>query len=805
MRKKIMTLITLFITCVATISAQSKIRQKRTWIVDSFNIEEESPGPFPYSLGKINIERPYLVMFFLKGMGIDEDPKDVLSINIRTGEVLVHKKVDYETYKNLSFRFEALNENFKLDTKLGVEVHILDINDHAPVFNPPHYETTLEESVPQGTLITTVFASDRDDPSTPNGTFSFTLDSVSPKTDNIEFYISQIETKGNIYFKGCLDYQKAQTYTLSIKATDNGDKKQLSNTSRVVLKIIDKNNCLPEITGQTGPGKIKERESGVEVLRLIVRDDDTNGSPAWKAIFTLHEDPENYFKIHTDPKTNEGILTVIKPMDYEEQTTRNLTISVENEEPYFSCKVKSPTTSDLWDVETLPKKFRRSPAPIDPPKLYPVTIIVEDVNDPPEFVPPVKKIQIKENTKVGTILGTLKVKDPDKTFGNSFRFVKGEDKNDWVTVNSETGQVSVAKMMDRESPLVNASTYSVIVYAVSKDKLPQTGTGTLVIHLDDENDNVPQLVVDTVSMCLSDEKAMTEISAKDPDLPPYTAPFQYELLEDDQIEGKWKIEPNHGILVNLVKENTVYAGLYKIRIKISDSDGNSSVQNLSITVCDCTSKPSCQVRGLTAQASLSATGIMIFAFLLLLVIPLMALQLIKKQKKTMIFPKDGPGSLIKSNTEDRGTDCEVSLEISQSVMSGNIVKTSNGFSKQRSILYNGSTKSLYRQIKNGSMMESTRKKHSTCSTEDVHIKNVLKNQLSQRLAQLQTSEQELSNYEPHCYAYEGEQDENLDDNFDTISVPETDFNLDIPTNLELRFTNLAAVCRPDSITSERKK
>lgn len=46
-------------------------------------------------------------------------------------------------------------------------------------------------------------------------------------------------------------FQKAQTYTLSIKATDNGDKKQLSNTSRVVLKIIDKNNCLPEITGQT--------------------------------------------------------------------------------------------------------------------------------------------------------------------------------------------------------------------------------------------------------------------------------------------------------------------------------------------------------------------------------------------------------------------------------------------------------------------------------------------------------------------------------------------------------------------------
>ncbi|KAF5906424.1 cadherin-like protein 26, partial [Clarias magur] len=494
MRKIIMMLITLFIICVATISAQSKIRQKRAWIIDSFTIEEESPGPFPYSLG--------------------------------------------------TFRFEALKNDFKLDTKLGVEVHILDINDHAPVFNPPHYDTKLEESVAQGTLITTVSASDGDNSSTPNGTFSFTLDSVTPKTDNIEFYISQNNTKGNIYFKGCLDYQKAQTYTLSIKATDHGDKKQLSNTSKVVLKIIDKNNCLPEITGQTGPGKIKERESGVEVLRLIVRDDDTNGSPAWKAKYTLHGDPENYFKIHTDHKTNEGILTVIKPMDYEEQTSRNLTISVENEEPYFLCNVKSRTTSDLWDVETLPKEFSRSPAPILS-KPYPVTIIVEDVNDPPEFVPPVKKIMIMENTKIGTILDTLTVKDPDKTFGNSFRFVKGEDKDDWVTVDSETGQVSVAKVMDRESPLVNASTYSVIVYVVNKDEPPQTGTGTLIIHLGDENDNVPRLMVDTVSMCLSDEKTLTEISAEDPDLPPYSAPFQYELLEDDQIKGKWKIEPNH--------------------------------------------------------------------------------------------------------------------------------------------------------------------------------------------------------------------------------------------------------------------
>lgn len=31
-----------------------KIREKRAWIIDSFSIEEENPGPFPYKLGKVS-------------------------------------------------------------------------------------------------------------------------------------------------------------------------------------------------------------------------------------------------------------------------------------------------------------------------------------------------------------------------------------------------------------------------------------------------------------------------------------------------------------------------------------------------------------------------------------------------------------------------------------------------------------------------------------------------------------------------------------------------------------------------------
>ncbi len=121
-----------------------RIRQKRAWIIDSFTIEEEYPGPFPYKIGKVSgiitfsyrahsvqfylnsifhitvhvklldnndhvnismcmlfvfqveLDRSYLVNYILHGDGVDKDPKNILSID-KLGNVLVHGKVDYES------------------------------------------------------------------------------------------------------------------------------------------------------------------------------------------------------------------------------------------------------------------------------------------------------------------------------------------------------------------------------------------------------------------------------------------------------------------------------------------------------------------------------------------------------------------------------------------------------------------------------------------------------------------------------------------------------------------------------------
>lgn len=51
---------------------------------------------------QIELDRKYLVNFALYGEGVNEEPKGVLSINGQTGEICVHKKVDYESIADIS-------------------------------------------------------------------------------------------------------------------------------------------------------------------------------------------------------------------------------------------------------------------------------------------------------------------------------------------------------------------------------------------------------------------------------------------------------------------------------------------------------------------------------------------------------------------------------------------------------------------------------------------------------------------------------------------------------------------------------
>ncbi|XP_067098979.1 cadherin-like protein 26 [Osmerus mordax] len=758
-------------------------RQKRAWIISSFEIEEGHPGPFPYELGQIQIERTYRVQFELMGEGVDKEPKGLLSIDKASGTVLVHKAVDYEEHQNLRLTFESRKTDQAIDTKLGVEIGILDINDNPPLFLRGVYKIDMGESTRQGSYLLSVLAHDKDQRGSPNSTFDYKMVSVSPQPANAEFFINN---HGSISFTGCLEYEATENYTLVVKAQDHGEVVSLSSLTTVIINVQDENNHLPTITGYTGSSKVLEGSTGIAPLRLHVTDLDTKGTPAWRAKFTIEGNEGGHFKIETDPETNDGILSVVKPLDFEDGAERELSVSVENEEPFFSCEVKNRAVSGLWTVDTTAALPQRSSERF--------IIHIEDANDPPIFIMPVKDTSMMENAEVGSPVETMTAVDLDSSHANEFVYVKGYDPDDWVTVDLHTGHITTAKLLDRESRFMDKDVYMVILYAVDNGEPPLTGTGTLRIHVRDQNDNVPQLTVSYVDMCVSDDPTTANITAFDLDLDPYGGPFLFQLLGDT--DGKWSLDPSYGHSVNLVKETSVYAGSHTVEMKISDLQGQFAMYNLSVTVCDCSVTPSCQKGRVTVtQMGYGAIGILFTSLIVLLFFLSLSVAIFCGKEQSIIHIDSSANTLLHTNTEAPGTDCMV---LDQNFSSHG----ARGYGQEDLQLFNDN--SLY-MISPCAVTNSYHhqgfvqiNKYSNNTMNCGSVTNAFRSLLHQRLYSIQVPGEELGDYDPNPYADEGDSSGGTQFQLDTISIPDDTLDIGDMQDLSPKFNQLASLCIPDS-------
>uniref|UniRef100_UPI0037E90618 cadherin-like protein 26 isoform X2 n=1 Tax=Semicossyphus pulcher TaxID=241346 RepID=UPI0037E90618 len=841
--------------CLGVQMSSSEIlqRQKRRWIIDSFKIEESYKGPFPYTLGSIKLDKN-MTIFQISGQGFEQEPKDTLKIDENSGDITVHKPVDYEDYPVLLLTFRAVDskDHSKVDTQLGIEILIIDSNDNAPKFVRDVYEVSIPESTKQGQAVTIVQAIDVD--SGDDGQFDLKIKSVIPRHDDVQFYLQEVAhtNTGTISFKGCLEHKKAQKYTLIVVATDHGKDIQLSGSCTVIVNIEDGNNHLPVVTGQTGPLRVKEGEENVLVLRVQVKDEDVKGTPAWRAKYIVHGDSNENFEITTDPETNDGLLVVKKHLDYEDSTKKDLSISVENELPFYSCEVKTRTNKALWEVVSS-GNVNGQPLP--------VTVIVEDVNDAPFFIKSSKKASLKENAEAGYYLETFEAKDSDVASNTIIVYRKADDPADWVTVDPKTGKVTTKQPADRESAFVINNTYTVQILAIDNGKPPMTATATLIMHIMDENDNSPSLTVSTLDICQSNKPSKANISAFDLDEGAYGGPFSFKLHGD--VQGKWRIESPQGYSVNLVKESKVHSGHYELQLEVSDLQQKSSFHNLSVTVCECTNpeKPNCRIRKSTSSTAGGAfAGIIFLALLLIAAVLLLALLVSCKKKQIKIPEDEGSGQhLMDCNIETPGTDCKVALDPTHEGSSYNgqkiktkfqgqtntanqtIIKTKTSsmsrvqqahaqqayaqqahaqqayaqqaqaqaeiLQRQANYLHvsMGASSSMRTRQQNQTSMRrsSGRQRKYSAEQRNGGMKNVFLHQvLKTKLYTLRAPGEELGDYAPHVYAEEKNTEPN--DALDAISIPDIPFDPDLDLNLDSRFAVLASVCLPRESTSHKQ-
>ncbi|XP_060679872.1 desmocollin-2-like [Hemiscyllium ocellatum] len=584
-------------------------RQKRRWRPLPFSITENDIGPFPKYVQTIRseYEQNYTLFYKITGEGVDRPPLGFFRIEPETGKIFVLRTVDREEYPSFSLTGTAkTKEGFVPEYPLSLTVKVNDVNDNIPTFNEETFVAKVAEGSPVGTSFFKLTATDLDEPNTLNTLLRYKILSQEPGSKFGQLF-SVDERTGELKTKtDKLDREEQDTYTLTVEVRDmEGKPYGLFSTGTVVVHVADVNDHTPTFKTNKYMVWANESVSDVMILRMPIDDEDMKDTNASRAVFTIvNGDNDGNFKVITDPKTNEGLLYIVKPLDCEKTPKIPLEIAVENAVPLTGSSASRQTAS--------------------------VMVNVANVDEGPEFEPAVKQIWTKENVEIGHLLDSYVAKDPETRSSDGIRYRKLSDPAGWVSIDSQTGEIRTTAVLDRESEFVKNNKYNVTVLAI-EDRAPgRTGTGTVVINLDDVNDHIPLIHNNQLYICENGQRQFVNVSAEDSDIAPNSAPFTF-LLPDEppEIKNKWTITNQMGTYAFVKPVNKLPPGYYEVPVTIQDQQHQGKEQTLKITICECPNNINCAGRLASGSAVLGGMGIlvMLLAALLLLCLLLAAVAL----------------------------------------------------------------------------------------------------------------------------------------------------------------------------------
>ncbi|XP_077430635.1 cadherin-like protein 26 isoform X2 [Vanacampus margaritifer] len=750
MRTISMLLLALVTSAAANIQVDKReilIRSKRRWVLTTIELIEEDLGPYPKQVSQIFNDKTNQHTnhkYVIRGMGVDEEPLGIFTLDEQSGIIYAHKPIDREKYSFFHIKFDILDRQTgrAIDRELAFDVAIKDINDNAPKFVLPQLSADVREDTEEGYLPIRIEVIDLDQDDSPNSAVTLSVISQSPQVPKIDLH--QIDPRmAQLTLKGCFDYDKFKTYEIKLEAKDHG-KPSLSSTAVVTLNIIDTNSHPPTFKAKKLQGEIPEMVTRENVLRLAVEDKDTPKTPGWRAkYFIVKGNEENNYKIETDPDTNEGVLSVIKGKDFETSAITNLQIGVTNEEPLFVCKDAARLSKGVSDSIN-------------------VTMKVTDVNDPPQFEKVSADVYEKEEEEPGKLLYTPKVHDVDSDVSR-IRFVLLDDPADWVTIDKKTGQITTTKKMDRESPFVHDDVYKIMIAAIDDGKPPATSTGSVLVHLLDINDNKPKLSNNRVAMCGNKVK----LAAKDLDLHPYSGPFTFSLKSRDATQlQRWKVDPNTGEEVELVSLKTLAYGNYSVTLVIEDQQGITGEDTVVVTVCDCEGGDVCpNKKPLSTSLGPAGIGLIFAALLLFLLLGFIVTCECGKQFKHLseVQQDEGHQTLIKYNQEGGGAECTMAKmapvmiedlhtynsRMINSDMASLGQQNHRGFFRSNNGHNIHTTWSANKNMYHGGSLRSQR-------ASSLLTNRNISDHLNRRLSMIDGNSVNHPEYQPHEYVYEGE-------------------------------------------------
>ncbi|XP_041708069.1 cadherin-17-like [Coregonus clupeaformis] len=138
--------------------------------------------PVPYALYQFQASHLEVDGFRLTG-----ETEGKISIS-EDGWLYLEQALDWAHTQTHTLELEALVGSEPVEGPVSITINVLDVNNHAPSFNQTDYIGIVKERTPAGVPFARVFATDLDDPESPNAHLSYTLVSQIPNRDNTLFF-----------------------------------------------------------------------------------------------------------------------------------------------------------------------------------------------------------------------------------------------------------------------------------------------------------------------------------------------------------------------------------------------------------------------------------------------------------------------------------------------------------------------------------------------------------------------------------------------------------------------------------------
>ncbi|NXB24508.1 PCDGA protein, partial [Rhagologus leucostigma] len=380
---------------------------------------------------------------------------------VKYPELILVKSLDREQQAAHSLILTATDKGNPVKSgSTTIKIIVIDGNDNAPEFTQSVYKATVREDVAVGSRVLQVTATDRDEG--PNAEVKYSFFKIPEK---FEKTFKMDPENGEIEITEKLNFEEHEFYELTVQARDAGG---LSSHSKVLIKVVDVNNHIPEIVIMSVFSPVPEDTplgTVIAIFSVQDRDSGANGevqcSISEGLPFRLEKSFDNYYSMVT-----------AELLDREEVSEYNVTVRAADggSPPLQSSAV--------------------------------VALRVLDVNDnAPVFAQERYSARLAENNAAGALVLTVRATDADWGQNARVRYrlwegrVRGAPLSSLVSVQAETGALYALRSFDYEE----VRELELWVRAEDGGAPALSSNVSVRLLIVDENDNAPQVLYPPVA------------------------------------------------------------------------------------------------------------------------------------------------------------------------------------------------------------------------------------------------------------------------------------------------------------------